>query len=118
MFIEPSRIGEIFVRIEPVDFRRGLVGFCSTVSESFADERGRARLFVFTNRTRKLLRIVYWDDTGYAYWHKALEADRFKWPKSSTGDRVVTQEQLLWLLSGIDIDSVKKHRSSAAKSFV
>jgi transposase len=120
MFLDPGNIGEVLVRIEPIDFRKGLAGMCSEISEAFTDIDDRPRLFVFTNRDRRMVRILYWDETGYAYWHKRLEANRFLWPskKSSSADRQVSTEELRWLLSGINIDKLEKHSPMRAKTFL
>ena len=120
MFLDAENISEIFVRIEPIDFRKGLDGMCGEVSESFVDAVEKPRLFVFTNRNRRMVRILYWDDTGYAYWHKRLEENRFPWPsiQNSSLDRQVTTEQLRWLLTGFNIDKIEKHPSMRARTFL
>lgn len=118
MFLDLSLAHEVLVRIEPIDFRKGLSGMCGEISGSFVDARDHPLLFVFTNRSRRMVRILYWDETGYAYWHKRLEANRFLWPtKKDSADRPVTTEELRWLLSGIDIDKLEKHPRVQAKTF-
>jgi transposase len=120
MFLDPELVSEVLVRIDPIDFRKGLGGMCSEISELFTDANDRPRLFVFTNRNRRMVRILYWDSTGYAYWHKKLEANRFLWPsqKSASVDRHIGIEELRWLLSGIDIDKLEKHSPIRAKTFL
>lgn len=119
MFISETDISEVYVRISPVDFRKGLVGLCSEVLEAFTDDASRSRLFVFTNRSQKMVRILYWDKTGFAYWHKRLEKSRFAWPcvPRDRCDRAITVDELKWLLSGVDIDRLSRHPSLQAKSF-
>ena len=120
MFLHEDDVAEVFVRIDPIDFRKGLDGMCGEISESFVDAEDRPRLFVFTNRNRRMLRILHWDKTGYAYWHKRLEANRFAWPRAEEflATRIITTEQLRWLLSGIDINRLEKHAFLSAKTFI
>jgi transposase len=120
MFLSLDHIAEVLVRIEPIDFRKGLAGMCSEISEAFTDANDRPRLFIFTNRDRRMVRILYWDNTGYAYWHKKLEANRFLWPsqKSASVDRHISTDELRWLLSGIDIDKLEKHSPMRARTFL
>ncbi len=116
MLLAPADVGAIYLRLGFVDLRKGIVGLSALVGREFTAADGRKCLFVFTNRARSRLRILYWDDTGFAYWHKALEKDRFKWPKLDGEDVELSPEQLRWLLSGVDISKIKMHQSSAPKS--
>ena len=62
-------------------------------------------LFVFCNKGRDKLKILYWDKTGFALWYKRLEKDKFKWPtKLATSTMSLSEHQLNWLLSGFDIE--------------
>lgn len=111
MFIQPSEIGTVYLHIDRVDFRKGINGLGCEVTMSFGDRSSGKTLFVFTNRQKNKIRILYWDDTGYALWHKALDADRFKWPSNSDTETLeITTEQLKWLLSGISIEKAKPHK--------
>jgi transposase len=115
MFLTPADIAAVYLRTEFVDFRKGIRGLASIVSRAFVHESGRRILFVFTNRSRNRVRILYWDDNGYAFWYKALEEEKFKWPKREAKEIEISLEKLRWLLSGINIDAVKQHKKIPAK---
>ncbi|MCX6132150.1 MAG: IS66 family insertion sequence element accessory protein TnpB, partial [Proteobacteria bacterium] len=67
-------------------------------------------LFVFVNRKKNAIRMVYWDLTGFAIWGKVLEKDHFKWPRAKEGAKqMVSSRQLKWLLQGADIEKIKTH---------
>lgn len=116
MLLSPSEVGGIYLRIGFVDLRKGTLGLSALVDREFTDVDGKKYLFLFTNRAKNRLRILYWDDTGFAYWHKALEQDRFKWPKSDNEDIKLSMQQLKWLLSGVDLSKIKTHQTSPPKS--
>jgi transposase len=102
---------EIFVCTRPVDFRMSIDGLVSVVtSELGKNVFNSTALFVFTNRDKSRLRILYWDKTGFALWLKRLEKDRFPWPKKFTSREMqIRAHELEWLLDGINIWKIKPH---------
>ncbi len=68
-------------------------------------------LFVFCNRQRDKVKILYWEKNGFCLWYKRLEKERFKWPSDLASDTVVLDgEALNWLLDGFDIFNQKPHQ--------
>ena len=101
MFIEPL---DIYMHIEAVDFRKSINGLVVVVEQQLELSPLSDALFVFSNKKRDKLKILYWDKTGFALWYKRLEKQRFKWPKDDQLSRLVLSEQQLnWLLGGYDI---------------
>lgn len=93
---------------EPVDMRKGINGLCDVVAGSGMGELQGRNLFVFVGRRRDLMKILYFDESGFAIWMKRLERDRFPWPKKLP-DQVValSSQQLEWLLQGVDVWRLK-----------
>lgn len=101
MFVEPTAI---YLYPATVDFRKSFNGLALIVEQQFHVPLMSGALFVFTNRTRKRLKVLYWDNTGLALWNKRLEKDIFKWPKSSQTSMTLSEQQLHSLLGGFAID--------------
>jgi transposase len=99
----------IYLHCQPVDGRKGINGLVLLI----AAQMGRptsGSLFVFTSRRRDVVKIVYWDRSGFAMWMKRLEKERFRWPlKMSESTVSLGTEQLSWLLDGYDITKMKPH---------
>jgi len=100
MFVDPSAV---YLYPKTVDFRMQFNGLALIVEQLFDVPLMSGALFIFTNRTRKRLRILYWDNTGLAMWSKRLEKDVFKWPSSTQTSMSLSEQQLNSLLGGFDI---------------
>ncbi|MES2875018.1 MAG: transposase [Gammaproteobacteria bacterium] len=106
-----GNFSKIFLAIKPVDFRKQIYGLAAIAKDTLEEQTSESRsLFIFTNRNKSAIRILYWDLTGFALWTKILEKDRFKWPRrSEEAKRLISQRELKWLLQGIDIEKIKVH---------
>jgi transposase len=67
-------------------------------------------LFVFRNRRRDRLKVLYWDRDGYAIWYKRLEEGTYQFPEIAEGEErlEIAASDLLVLLEGIDLRKVKR----------
>jgi transposase len=59
-------------------------------------------LFVFCGRTRRLMKVLYWDRNGFCMWMKRLENDKFPWPATASEVRQISRNQMFMMLAGID----------------
>ncbi|MCX6129808.1 MAG: IS66 family insertion sequence element accessory protein TnpB [Proteobacteria bacterium] len=107
-----SAFSKIFLATQPVDFRKQANGLSVIVKEVLDSQPFEAKsLFVFINKKKSAIRMLYWDFTGFATWNKLLEKDRFKWPKNSdTSKLTLSSRQLKWLLQGVDLERIKVHQ--------
>ncbi|MBF0311690.1 MAG: IS66 family insertion sequence element accessory protein TnpB [Magnetococcales bacterium] len=101
----------VFLCLDPVDFRKGINGLATLVETLLDQDPFSAGLFVFRNRRRDKVKILYWERNGFCLWQKRLEEERFHWLKrSDEGVARITGQQLNWLLDGYDIASMKPHK--------
>lgn len=103
----------IFLCMEVTDMRRGFDGLAAMVTEFLKDDPLSGHMFVFRNRRRDRVKILYWDRDGYALWYKRLEKGTFKFPSvtSSRSQRVeVKASDLMMLLDGVDLRSVRREK--------
>ncbi len=99
---------KIFIKPGLTDMRKQINGLSIMVEEEFGKELFGGNLYLFCNRTRKRLKILYWDKNGFCLWLKRLEKDRFPWPKNEHEVIEITKDQLFMLLDGIDFFNVHK----------
>lgn len=100
----------VYLCREAVDFRKGINGLAVLVEQSLALDPFSEQLFVFCNRRRDRVRILYWERNGFCLWQKRLEKARFKWPRELGGEVItLSGQQLNWLLDGYDIMRLQPH---------
>lgn len=106
-----DRFDNIYLYRNIVDFRKSIDGLTAIVQHEMSLNPFENHLFIFTNRRRNKVKILYWDKTGHALWYKRLDESYFKWPLKSEDEVInLSSQKLQWLLSGIDITKLKPHR--------
>ncbi|BCE01813.1 IS66 family insertion sequence element accessory protein TnpB [Marinicellulosiphila megalodicopiae] len=108
----------IYLHRDPVDFRKAINGLSMIVTDELEQSCFQNALFIFCNKHRDRLKILYWDQTGFCLWHKRLEEDKFKWPKKHSQNCIeFTTEQLDWLLRGLDVSKLIPHSNKIYDDF-
>lgn len=108
----------VYVCRVPVDFRKGIQGLGVLVEESLGLDPFSEHLFVFCNRRRDRVKILYWERNGFCLWSKHLERQRFHWPKEIEAVLTISGQQLNWLLDGYDISRLKPHKTLCYSSLL
>ena len=68
-------------------------------------------LFIFTNRSRNRIKILYYESNGFWLFIKRLEHGKFKIQESQESlTRAITSRQLSWLLEGLEYDEKLKEK--------
>ncbi|ODS22541.1 transposase [Candidatus Endobugula sertula] len=102
----------IYLHRDPVDFRKSINGLSVIVDECMGLSPFESGVFVFCNRRRDKLKVLYWDKTGFALWYKRLEKDKFKWPRKHAESQLqLTDEQWDWLLRGLNFLDINPHQT-------
>ena len=100
--IGPRTAKRIFIAAGSTDMRKSINGLSFLVEQAMELNLFTGDLFVFCNRRRNMIKILYWDHNGFALWHKRLEKHRFHWPTSNQEVVTIGEKQLEWLLAGLD----------------
>ena len=101
----PSSHAQVYLAIGVTDMRKQINGLSILVEQSLSMNPFSGDLFVFCNRRRNMIKILYWDKNGFCLWHKRLEEHRFRWPKSENEVLSIGSRELNWLLDGLDFTS-------------
>ncbi len=101
---------KVFVAVDPCDLRKSFDGLHALVTERLQESPQTGALFVFTNRRRTRLKILFWDRTGLWVCTKRLEQGPFSGPKPAEGAAAklsLTPEALTLLTDGVDLRDAK-----------
>lgn len=92
----------VFVALEPVDMRKSFNGLYAYVERILREDPLSGHLFVFANRLRNRLKILYWDGSGLWVCAKRLEKGTFGWPQGEGVVGTMRAEELQLLLHGLE----------------
>lgn len=99
-----SDLPKIYLHRDAVDFRKSINGLVCIVEMQMKLSPFDDALFMFCNKKKDKLKIVYWDKTGFALWYKRLDKNQFKWPsKIKSTSLTLSSQQFEWLLDGFDV---------------
>jgi transposase len=103
----------VYLCTSPCDMRRSFDGLHALVTGAMQLDAFGGHLFVFSNRRRDRVKILYWDRDGFAVWAKRLEEGTYAMPfgdDASEPRREITAQELGALLSGIDLSVARRRK--------
>jgi transposase len=106
----------VYLAVGDTDMRKSINTLSIMVEQAMALSPFSGDLFVFCNRRRTIVKILYWDRNGFCLWQKRLEDGRFVWPKAATEAITIGCKELSWLLSGLDYSRAHRKLYYAAAS--
>lgn len=102
----------IFLARDPVDMRKSFHGLVSLTESVLKQDPLAGHLFVFVNRRRDRIKLLYWGGTGFCIWYQQLEKGTYQLPDAATADEQegieITALQLSLILDGIDLSTVRQ----------
>ena len=101
MIVDLEKVS-IYVKPGKTDMRKQINGLSIIVQQELKLDPFSGALFVFCNRRRHLVKVLYWDRSGFCLWMKRLERARFPWPMNRKEVEQIDVEKFKMLLSGIN----------------
>lgn len=100
----------IYLAAGATDLRKSFEGLSDLVRHQFKEDPLSGHLFVFANRSKNRLKILYWDGSGLWVCAKRLEQGCFRWPPrgAEPGPLRLVAEELSLLLGGIDLQETHR----------
>jgi len=109
--------GRVFLCTLPTDMRKSFDTLAALVQTALGQDALSGDLFVFRSRRGDRIKLLYWDEDGYALWYKRLEEGSFVLPVADgkraavgTHGLVLRPAELAMLLDGIDLSNARRQR--------
>lgn len=100
----------IFVASAPVDLRKAFDGLAILVRNSLGHDPLDGSLYVFGNKRKDRIKILFWEPGGYWLCARRLEQGTFRWPQRDEPVARYSREELTLLLGGIDLTQTRKRK--------
>ena len=104
----------VFLYRRPTDMRKSFHGLIALTEAELKQDPLSGSLFVFVNRRRDRIKILYWGETGFCIWYQQLQRGTYQLPRHDALDEQttleVTRAQLSLILDGIDLTSARQRK--------
>lgn len=100
----------IWLYTEPTDMRMSFQGLSALVRNKLQHDPLSGQYFVFVNRRKTQMKMLYFTATGYCLWAKRLEQGQFRVPASATGQKSLTLADLQLLIDGIEVEKYRQFK--------
>jgi hypothetical protein len=111
---------EYFLYQPATDMRKGFNGLSGIIRNELGENPLSGQAFIFINRRRNRMKILVWEHGGFVLFYKILEKGTFQILQSSSKNKSscsITWHQLVLLIEGIELQSIKKRpRFSLSKT--
>jgi len=110
VIISFSKAHRYYIYRKAADMRKGFDGLCGLVQDEFLQNPLNGSVYIFFNRPKNRIKLLHWQGDGFAVFFKRLEKGTYELPviESSTVGVEISSQQLLLILEGISLLSVKK----------
>jgi len=119
MFLPSTRL-RFYLYAFPTDMRKSFNGLCGIVISALKSDPLSGDVYVFINKRRNHLKLLFWNKGGFWIFYKRLEKGTFQRPFSDLDSNSInlSYDELIMMLEGIDLTAIKRrkryHRSVAA----
>ena len=103
-------VNQVYLVSGVTDMRKATPGLSLLVSEQLEHAPFDGSVFVFCNRQRDKLKILYWGRNGFWLYYHTLEKGKFQWPTEKDPQTLsLTLRELQWLLDGLSYTQRHAH---------
>ena len=111
MFTFPDTV-EVYIAVGPTDMRKSFDGLSRVTEDIIGKNPLSGHLFVFFNRHRNRVKVLFWDRSGFCIYYKRLERGTFHFPQYLSEDTKalkVAVSDFALILDGIELYGAVRH---------
>ena len=109
MFFPEAQV-RVWLYTQPTDMRKSYDGLSTLVKNTLHEDPTSGHLFVFINRKRTQMKVLYFDRSGYCVWSKRLEQGRFQVRSDNADKALLSWTQLKLILEGIELKNTRQYK--------
>ena len=103
-------VNAVYLATGVTDMRKSINGLSIIVSELLGHDPFNGSVFVFCNRHRDKLKILFWEHNGFWLYYRRLDRGKFQWPTQLEQKTVaLSVRELQWLLDGLSCTQTTAH---------
>ena len=106
----PDNRQRIWLYTQPTDMRKSFNGLIGIIHSILKDNAQSGDWFVFVNRRKTHIKVLYFDGTGFCIWFKRLEQGQFNFQSSGQVKKALDFAGLQLILSGIKIEKYRQYK--------
>jgi transposase len=118
MILNEIRADNVYVLVGYTDLRRSIDGLAGIVKQVFKLDTCSRSLFLFCGRRSDRIKALFWEGDGFILLYKRLERGRYQWPRKESEAKLITPQQLRWLLEGLSIEQPKAVKKVESRLFI
>jgi transposase len=105
-----------FLYRRPADMRKSFYSLASIVEQEMQGNALSGDIFIFLSRRRNQIKLLRWEQDGYAIYSKRLEEGNYELPlQHHETSYLISRQQLLLILEGISLGQVKYRKRYSQK---
>ncbi len=109
MFFPEAQV-RVWLYTQPTDMRKSYDGLSALVKHTLQEDPTSGHLFVFINRKRTQMKVLYFDRSGYCVGSKRLEQGRFQYRSGGADKVLLSWTQLKLILEGIELKKARRYK--------
>lgn len=117
MFLPEPNV-RLWLYTQPVDMRQSFDGLGALVRSQLQENPASGALFVFINRRKTHIKILYFDGAGYCLWYKRLEQGQFNVRAGAADKRALDWMSLRLLLDGLEVKKIRQYKRYSHRAAV
>lgn len=107
--LTPAASLRVYLASAPVDMRKSFDGLSAVARDGVGGDPLSGHLFVFFNRSRTIVKVLFWDRSGFCVFAKRLERGTFHLPDTAGKASVELEAaELSLILEGIDLRGARR----------